>query len=101
MTPRRHWLAVSSLLLATGLLYSEFLLPYVRTYHIKGDDFPRLRSQKHVMVREPADQMIPARGDVRRACGAMTKAAITHPRFVAEIPWRAIRRVARTVTLPA
>jgi|SRR5208337_4437342 len=39
MTPRRYWLAVSSLLLATGILYSVFLLPYVRTFHISGDDF--------------------------------------------------------------
>lgn len=39
MTSHRYWLAVSSLLLATGLLHSVFLLPYVRTYHIIGDDF--------------------------------------------------------------
>jgi hypothetical protein len=30
---------VGSLLLATGLLYSVFLLPYARTFHIKSDDF--------------------------------------------------------------
>lgn len=37
------------------------------------------------------------RGDIRRACGAMTRAAIVHPPFVAKIPWRGIRGVARRV----
>jgi hypothetical protein len=40
MTERKYWLVVASLLLATGLLYSVFLLPYVQTFHIKEDDFP-------------------------------------------------------------
>jgi len=39
MTSRKYWLVVGSLLLASGLLYSVFLLPNVRTFHIKGDDF--------------------------------------------------------------
>ncbi len=34
-------------------------------------------------------------GDIRRACGAMTHAALTHPSLLAGIPWRGIRRVAR------
>jgi hypothetical protein len=39
MSTRRYWLSASSLVFAAGLLYSVFLLPYVRTFHISGDDF--------------------------------------------------------------
>jgi hypothetical protein len=37
------------------------------------------------------------RGNVTSACAAMTRAFIIHPAILAEIPWRAIRRVARRV----
>ncbi len=47
MTRRKYWLVVASLLLATGLLYSVFLLPYARTYHVNGDDLaPILNSAR-------------------------------------------------------
>jgi hypothetical protein len=54
MTSRRYWLAVSSLLLATGLLYSVFLLPYVRTFHINGDDFPPILASARQYDPHPA-----------------------------------------------
>jgi hypothetical protein len=54
MTSRRYWLAVSPLLLATGLLYSVFLLPYVQTFHIKGDDFASILNSAEQYHPDPA-----------------------------------------------
>jgi len=54
MTSRRYWLAVSSLLLATGLLYSVFLLPFGRTFHIRGDDFPPILASARQYHPDPA-----------------------------------------------
>jgi len=39
MTGCKYCLVVASLLLASGLLHSVFLLPYARTFHINRDDF--------------------------------------------------------------
>ena len=54
MTSRKYWLLVASLLLATGLLYSIFLLPYVRTYHIRGDDFALILNSARQYRPNPA-----------------------------------------------
>ena len=62
-----------------------------------------LAHSKHVRDSVAAETWFTAarafygRGDITSACGAMTKAAIVHPPFVAEIPLRGIRRMARRV----
>ncbi|MGD0458060.1 MAG: hypothetical protein ABSC21_09975 [Terriglobia bacterium] len=54
MTGRKYWLVVASLLLGTGLLYSVFLLPYVRTFHIKDEDFPLIFNSARQYHPNPA-----------------------------------------------
>ena len=54
MTSRKYWLLVASMLLASGLLHSVFLLPYVRTFHIKGDDFPPILNSARQYHPHPA-----------------------------------------------
>jgi hypothetical protein len=65
-----------------------------------------LAQSKHVRGSVAAEVWLTAArayfrpGDITKACGAMTRAAIARPAFVAEIPWRGVRRLARRVMQP-
>ncbi len=61
-----------------------------------------LAQSKHVRDSVAAETWFTAarayyrRGNVASACVAMTRAVITYPAFAIRLPWRGIRRVART-----
>ena len=101
---------VENTLLAT---YSTRVLNSLRasagdsTLPLVNEMLKALAQSKHVRGSVAAETWFTAarayyrRGDIRRACGAMTKAAIVHPSFVAATPWRGLRRAARRVTQPS
>lgn len=54
MTRRKYWLVVASLLLASGLVHSAFLLRFVRTFCINRDDFPLVFNSAQQYHHNPA-----------------------------------------------
>jgi len=54
MAPGRYWLSMLVLVLAIAVTYSVFLSPYVRTFHIKADDFALILNSARQYHRDPA-----------------------------------------------